>query len=311
MNRFTYAAALAALALAGFAVVGCDRDNTTASKTRSTSSTTSTAPAVDVDVNVNKSKLRDMADRTGDAIKTGAEKTGDALSTAAEKTKEGAKNVGEKVSEAAQKTGDAAKNVVDRARQAGSRGTANAPDAEDIRDVLAQVTEAALTKNGAKDMVERFVDADRSRLGQGDLKNSAELDGRIDQFRKDWKAHFGKDFNIKNEEAALPEGLYTITQSEIPKGEADTNRNAGRNIATIQVAAGHDLPDLTVTMIHESLDRWKLDVPESLTADKLKQNVLDHLTMADDPSKWPTDVNDGYAMVSHHVLMAVMDKPAK
>ena len=35
MNRFTYAAALAALALAGFAVVGCDRDNTTASKTRS------------------------------------------------------------------------------------------------------------------------------------------------------------------------------------------------------------------------------------------------------------------------------------
>lgn len=342
MKRVTYtAAAAAALAIAGFAGLGCDKDNSTASNTRSTSSsTTSTAPAVDVDVDVNKSKMRDMADRTGDAIHRGAEKTGDALSTAADKTKEVAKDVGGTINDAAHRTGDAAgravdhtRNAADNAQEAASRGTAApngtaaAPDAEGIRDVLAQVSEAALTKGALKDMVERFVDADRNRLGQGqELKaDHPDLDGRIDQFRKDWKAKYNQDFNIKNEEAAFPNSTFSITQGEIGRNAAtgttgadspaspaaDTNRNdPGRNVATIRVA-GQGGQSLTVPMIHEAPDRWKIDVPDTLTADKLRQNVLDHLTAADQPDQWPSDVNQAYAQVSQHVLMAVMDQPAK
>ena len=60
------------------------------------------------------------------------------------------------------------------------------------------------------------------------------------------------------------------------------------------------------------LDRWKIDVPDTLTADKLKQNVLDHLTAADEMrDQWPADVNEAYAVVTHHVLMALMDQPAQ
>ena len=332
MKHVTYAA-VAAMTLGGVAFLGCEKDDTTTARrttTTTTSGTTTTSPAVDVNVDVNKEGVRSTADRTGDALHRGAEKTGEVLANAADKTKEVAKDVGGKINDAAHRTGDAASRTVDRAtdsaQQAGARGTAQAPDAEGIRDVLAQVTEASLTKGGLDDMVERFVDADRNRLGQdAELKaNHADLDGRIDQFQKDWKAKYGKDFNFKNEEAALPEGMFSVTQGEIARTDgqtgtdspaspaADTNRNdAGRNIATIQVAASGGAPALMVPMIHEAPDRWKIDVPDTLTAAKLKQNVLDHLTMADNPSQWPEDVNQGYALVAHHVLMAVMDKPAK
>ena len=331
MKRHTFAAA-AALALGALAGFGCDKDNSTATNTSTPTTSGTTQPAVEV--TVNKDKVRDTMDRTGDAIHRGAEKTGDALSNAADKTKEVAKDVGGEINDAAHRAADATRRTVDRttdkAQEAGARvtspkGTAAAPDAEGIRDVLAQVTEAALTKGGVDDMVERFVDADRNRLGQGDLKNTAELDGRIDQFRKDWKAKYNQDFDIKNEEAAFPDASFAITQGEIGRNDAtgatgtdspaspaaDTNRNdPGRNIAVVRVS-GDQGAGMTVPMIHEAPDSWRIDVPDTLTADKLKQNVLDHLTAADNPDQWPSDVNQAYAAVARHVLMAVLDKPAK
>jgi len=312
MKRATYtAAAAAALALAGFAGLGCDKDNSTASDTRSTShSTTTTSPAVDVDVNVDKSKMRDMADRTGDAIHRGAEKTGDAVANAADKTKEVAKEVGRDINGAAHRTGDAAGRAVDRAadrtdratdnaQEAASRGTAApngtaaAPDAEGIRDVLAQVSEAALTKGALKDMVERFVDADRNRLGQGpELKaNHAELDGRIDQFRKDWKAKYNQDFDIKNEEQVYPNSQFMISQGgaaptgvdRATPGALTTGRTGpGHDSASVRIQGLTGMPELTVPLVHEAPDRWRIDVPDTLTADKLRANVLAHLTAADE-----------------------------
>src|SRR5262245_30411063 len=74
----------------------------------------------------------------------------------------------------------------DSMRQGADRVTA--PDAEDIRDVIAQVTEASVTKGGLDDLVERFVDADRNRLGQSGIieRKDDQLDGIIDQFLKNW-----------------------------------------------------------------------------------------------------------------------------
>ena len=326
-KQLTYAA-VAAMALGTVAFVGCKKEEDTTTARTTTTTTPSTGPAVTVDVN--SDRARDAAERTGDALHRGAERTGEVLSNAADKTKEVAKDVGGKINDAAHRTADATGRAVDRtvdsAQQAGARGTAAAPDAEGIRDVLAQVTEAALTKNGLDDMVERFVDADRNRLGQNNAldQGNETLNGRIDQFRKDWTAKFNQDFDIKDEEAALPNQTFSIAQGEIRRADnatgvdnpaspaADTNRNdAGRNVASIQVAASNNLSALTVPMIHEAPDRWKIDVPDTLTAEKLRQNVLDHLTAADNPSQWPDDVNQAYAQVAHHILMAVTDQPAK
>src|SRR5207249_3659386 len=102
------------------------------------------------------------AERAGSAIKRGAEKTGEAIKEGAEKAKD-AVTPGPKDAEAA-----ASKD--------------QSKHAEAIHDVMAQVAEAALTKNGLDDMVERFVDADRNRLGQNKdaLKADDTLNGRID-----------------------------------------------------------------------------------------------------------------------------------
>ena len=336
MKRIT--CALAAVALTGLAAVGCEKEETrTTSSTGYNAPTTSTRPAVDVDVDINKEKVRDTADRAGDAVQRGLEKTGEVAKEVGRDTRDALQTAGQKIGNAVDRTRDNVKVDVDThsgdaAQPAGSRdtvapnGTAAAPDAEGIRDVLAQVAEASVTKAGLDDLVERLVDQDRNRIGQTLQKDNADLDGRIDQFRKDWQAKYNQEFDIKNEEQAFPNSAFAITQGEIGRtagadvkvdspdsAAADANRNdAGRNIAAIRIQSSHGLPALTVPMVHEAPDMWKIDVPNTLTAEKLKANVLAHLTAANEmKDQWPADVNEAYAAVTHHILMALMYQPVQ
>jgi len=67
---------------------------------------------------------------------------------------------------------------------------------------------------------------------------------------------------------------------------------------------------LRVPMIHEMPDSWKINAPDTLTAAKLRQNLLDHLTAIGDKSdQWPADENTAARLVTRQVLMAVLDKP--
>jgi len=250
---------------------------------------------------------------------------------------------------AAQRTGDAIRNAADRVTGTTNPSNALAPDAEDIREMLREVSQASLTKAGFDDLIERFVDADRDRLRKDGFykKDHTVLDGRIAQFQKDWQAKYNQEFKMKDKEAVFSTAFATIIQSEIPKDArlaserqtgtvnptpapgmqpdvnnaqvqkdankiagGDTNREPGRNIATVQVAASHGLPALTVPLIHEFPDRWKIDVPDSYSAEQMHDNLLKHLTMADEQkAQWPSDVNEAYRLVAHHVLMAVLNIP--
>ena len=405
-------------------------------------------------------------------------------------------------SDSLQRAGDNAQTAADKAAAGqGLKGTAQAPDAEGIRDVLASATEAAFTPGGFDDLVERLVDADRNRIGKAmpsddDLKSHNDA---IKSFRDAWKAKYGKDFDIDNEELVFNE-TFQIQQSEIgnnartagdrqssdasgqsgkssedktgdravlgnadlqtgpsargPRGgidmdkaasedlanrrsgknisgssnastnsestkiagaggtvddktsqnpsgnqstpsasssgsdsaasgsvstpagnasgsvSADTSgaRNAadragdatanaaqrtgdavknaadrtgdaasnaadraqqatgvdlpgsgtadantndpGRNIATVQVPESHGLPALSVKMIHEFPDAWRIDVPDSVDGAKLQANLTNVvgacMAMKD---QWPADVNEAYRAVGHKVLAAVHDKP--
>lgn len=213
-----------------------------------------------------------------------------------------------------------------------------------INTMLAQVTNASLTKGGFNDVVERFNDADRNRIGSfWKDKNNKEkievLDGRIAQFQKDWKAKYGQDFHIMKDDVVFGgTPTFTVARGEIgtdaqlagkqlPAGEKvtssdvkdaakdhsgntklDQNLEKGRNVAVVTVAESHGLPELKVPLIHELPDLWKIDVPDNVTGQKLYDNLLKQLTMADEQKdKWPADVNEGYRAVAHHVLMAVLD----
>jgi len=251
------------------------------------------------------------------------------------------------VENSAQRTGNSVRNAADRLTGTTNPSNALAPDAEDMREMLREVTQASLTKGGFDDMIERFVDADRTRLGKDQFtqQDHTVLDGRIAQFQKDWQAKYNQEFKIKDKEAVYSTAFATFIQSEIPKDArlaserqtgtvpptpapgmqpdvnnsqvqkdankvagGDTNREPGRNIATVQVAASHGLPALTVPLIHEFPDSWKIDIPDSYSSQQFHDNLLKHLTMLDEnKAQWPADVNDAYRMVSHHILMAVLN----
>jgi hypothetical protein len=245
-------------------------------------------------------------------------------------------------------------NVVDKA--ADKLGITKDPSAyqskhaEEINDLFAQVAEAALTKDGLDDIVERFVDADRNRLGQNQdaLKNTEQLNGRIEQFRKDWKEKYSQDFDIKDEDKVYTMDFMKISEGEqartagekiqgdvnTPAGRADATvenktgvdapkantdgqtaadknlNDPGRNIARVQISASHGMPALEVPLIHEATG-WKIDIPDSIDATRLRDNVLTALTHCNEKkAEWPTDVNDAYRAVTHSVLLAVFDKKA-
>jgi hypothetical protein len=120
------------------------------------------------------------------------------------------------------KTKDAATGVRDKTAETVGIGSADqasqhqSPHAEAIHDVMAQVAEAALTKDGLDDIAERLVDADRNRLGQGDdaLKSDDTLNGTIDQLGKDWKAKYTNEFDIKDEDKVYNTSFAMITEGE-------------------------------------------------------------------------------------------------
>ncbi|CAN5524369.1 hypothetical protein BH09PLA1_BH09PLA1_34250 [soil metagenome] len=223
--------------------------------------------------------------------------------------------------------------VVDRAQDKVSNMT---DDARPVRTLLANATEAAVSKDGFDNLVRRFVDADRDRISKNDLNDAdwAKLNGRIDQFRKDWKAKYNQDFDIEKEELVYND-QFRIVRGEIGNeaqpaagkmdpgkpdtspgpesdklGGGDVNRDPGRNVAKVTFPASHGMPVLYIPLINEFPSMWKIDVPDQVDGRKLYNNLLEQLTFADEhKAMWPADVNDAYRAISHHVFCAILDQP--
>jgi len=99
---------------------------------------------------------------------------------------------------------------------------------EEIHDVMAQVAEAAFTKTGLDDIVERFVDADRNRLGQQQdaLKADDTFKGRIAELDKDWKNKYNQSFDIKDEDK-----VYNLAFAQVMEGEEGGARTASATVS--------------------------------------------------------------------------------
>ena len=56
---------------------------------------------------------------------------------------------------------------------------------------------------------------------------------------------------------------------------------------------------------------WKLDLPDTIDAQKLQANLQRHIGMvADQPDQLPASEDDAYVLVAHHVLAAITDASA-
>ena len=207
-----------------------------------------------------------------------------------------------------------------------------------IRKTLSTLTEAAVTKGGFDDLVERLVDEDRNRIGDFAKQKDETLDGRINQVRKAWKDKYGKEFDLDADKVlqqvvtmrgeiedpqavasswpvqpaaggaeAVTAGAAQAADTDAAKSKPGLNSNIekGRDVAIAAIPPSHGLPQLNVSLVNEALG-WKVDVPTTVSGKQIHDKLLDHLTfLGDHPDKWPSDKDDAGAMFAHHVLMAV------
>ena len=220
---------------------------------------------------------------------------------------------------------------------------APAPDADDIRKTIAAATENAVSKNGFDNLVAKFVDADRDRIKKfKPADNFSTLDGRIDQFRKDWKAKYNQDFGFERQRNDVLNDMFAkVTQGEIGEartasgkvpsaepsnvkggapedlkksgvnqpdansskvGGGETNREPGRNIATF-----------TITGMMSDAKAGNLPKDAAQAADKMHADLPIPL-IHELPDTWKIDLPDNidgqklYDNVLKHLTMVDEDR---
>ena len=99
----------------------------------------------------------------------------------------------------------------------------------------------------------------------------------------------------------------------------DVNANPGlkpadQNMATnTTVTNTNDIASagsITLNLVNEGhiMNAWRLDIPDQISTEQLKQNLVKHIQMLDDQkATWPADVNAAYRSVAYHMLQSFSD----
>ena len=89
----------------------------------------------------------------------------------------------------------------------------------------------------------------------------------------------------------------------------NVNLEKGRNIAVAQFQTNQYFSGLNASLIHEA-GGWKFDVPNTLTAQRLYDNLVNNLgTLDRSRDQWPADVNEAYRRFTQAVVAAMYDAP--
>lgn len=210
-------------------------------------------------------------------------------------------------------------------------------DQEDVRDVLGSTINAAVTKGGFDDLTERFATADRKRLGDFVNREFPALDAKIEQLRTAWKAKYGQDIKLNDKQQmnafllvlegevtdpALARMHWPMKATNPKPGEAiqasDSSSSAeyldkGRNVAIVTVPSGaQTMPTLYLSMLHENIDSWRIDIPDTLTGEQIQTNLQAALTrFAEKIDSWPANVNEASRQLSYTVFTAIYNVPAR
>jgi len=228
------------------------------------------------------------------------------------------------------------------AQTAGARSDSSAASAQqasqsDARQALAQSTNAAISKGGLQNLSKQFSQADQHRLGDLSQKGQ-QLDQSIDQLRQAYKDKYQKDLDLSSE----PEVIFTAQFFQIGGADdqarqasarqapdsaaaganansnaantpaADQAQTAGASMArraVIIIPASHGQQEARVGLIQEG-GQWKIDVPDSIDAQQLSQNLQTQLQQAvQEKDQWPADANQAQQAIAHRVLI-VLAQPA-
>jgi hypothetical protein len=99
-------------------------------------------------------------------------------------------------------------------------------------------------------------------------------------------------------------------------GSSDNNTGVGTNARTqdmaasqtVSIPASHGLPEVRVPLVKDGAD-FKINVPSTLTAERLQANLARELARANDmKAQWPDDATQAERALAHHIMLAVMDQ---
>jgi hypothetical protein len=165
-------------------------------------------------------------------------------------------------------------------------------DVQRIRTVLAETVDAAMTKGGLDDVVERLSKGDRDRIGKYASNSYPDLDGRIDALQKTWKDRYGQTFKMADDKSAF----------------TDCRIRGDQYHASVVIPAWGKFPAYTLKLVNEGTvkNAWRIDAPDALTGQMLKDRMLTHLTsLGQTQAAWPNDMHDGYRFAAYEVLQSV------
>ena len=220
----------------------------------------------------------------GERVDRGLDKAGDALDRAADRT-------GDVVAPAVD-------DAADRARQAGATVKEGAKEmaadlSGDVYDLLGDLTEDAVTRNELDDLVEGFAESDRKRIGEVREDAFPQLNAEVDAFRQKWQSKYGKEFDIEDDRAVFN---FVTVQGD----PTDQNR------ATVTFPARAGMPQVTVPVVREK-NEWRVDVPDTLTAQKLADDLISGLKPINGGTQpLPDDVTEAYRSSAHGTMAALM-----
>jgi hypothetical protein len=180
--------------------------------------------------------------------------------------------------------------------------------------------------------VERLSTEDRNRFKDLPKQDTTELDGRIAQIQKIWKEKYGKTFDMDDKAltsfVVVREGEITdpavakmhwpinvLNRADEDAMKASASNSGdylkkGRNVAIVTIPESHGKPALNVSMLHEPVDDWRIDLPDSISRDQIYSNLKDRLTgFGENVDKWPADANEAYRAMAHCVTAAVCNVP--
>jgi len=98
-----------------------------------------------------------------------------------------------------------------------------------------------------------------------------------------------------------------------PAGETTIGATGGSSQVAARASgtAGTGATASTSGAVDTTMIMWRIEVPDTLTANRLQENLDKHLGMVlDMKDRWPANATEASRMVSHHVLAALYDLPA-
>jgi hypothetical protein len=82
----------------------------------------------------------------------------------------------------------------------------------------------------------------------------------------------------------------------------------GHEIAVATFMPMHGRSELTLSMVREKPDYWKLDISDTIDASTIRDNLTRAIDrLASTPGEWPATPTEACRVVTHEILTAVYD----